>query len=71
MATAVDELCFQPISSLAAEIESRRVSPIEVTEAYLRRIERLDRRIHAYITVTADRARAEAQAAEAEISHGA
>jgi aspartyl-tRNA(Asn)/glutamyl-tRNA(Gln) amidotransferase subunit A len=70
MATATEELCYLPISALAGEIEARRVSPVEVTEAYLERIERLDGRIHAYITVTAERAREEARAAEAEIGRG-
>ena len=70
MATATNELCYLPISTLAGEIEARRVSPVEVTEAYLRRIERLDGQIHAYITVTAERARQEAQAAETAIGHG-
>lgn len=70
MATATNELCYLPISALAGEIEARRVSPVEVTEAYLGRIERLDGRLHAYITVTAERARAEAWAAEAAIGRG-
>ena len=70
MATATNELCYLPISALAGEIEARRLSPVEVTEAYLERIERLDPQVHAYITVTAERARDEARAAEAEIAQG-
>ena len=70
MAIATDELCYLPIRALATEIEAKRVSPVEVTEAYLRRIDALNDRVHAYITVTADRARADAKAAEAEIGKG-
>lgn len=70
MATATNEVCYLAISALAEEIEARRVSPIEVIEAYLARIERLDGQIHAYITVTAERARDEARAAETAIGQG-
>jgi aspartyl-tRNA(Asn)/glutamyl-tRNA(Gln) amidotransferase subunit A len=58
------------IARAAAAIRARDVSPLELTEAYLRRIEQLDPAINAYITVTADRARADAQRATDELARG-
>ncbi len=61
------ELCFLPATELAAAIRDRQVSPVEVTDAVLARIERLNPALGAYITVTADQARADARAAEAAV----
>ena len=69
MATT-EALHYLPIADLAREIEARRLSPVEITEALLRRIETLDDRLHGYVTVTAERARADARRAEAEIQAG-
>jgi aspartyl-tRNA(Asn)/glutamyl-tRNA(Gln) amidotransferase subunit A len=53
----------------AAEIEklyrSRALSPVEAVDSHLARIERLDKKVNSYITVTADRARVRAKEAEA------
>ncbi|HYM92489.1 MAG TPA: amidase family protein [bacterium] len=59
------DLCFTPATELVRLISTRRVSPVEVTEAVLRQIERLNPRLRAFLTVTDDRAREEAKAAEA------
>lgn len=58
------------LEEVAERIESREVSPVEVTEQILQRIERLDPNLNAFLTVTADAARAAARTAEAEISAG-
>src|SRR4051812_30983918 len=55
------------IAELGPKLAARELSPVEVTEAYLSRIEQVDGRINAYVAVTADRARADARAAEAEL----
>jgi Asp-tRNA(Asn)/Glu-tRNA(Gln) amidotransferase A subunit family amidase len=65
-----DALHTCTLASLSRAIESRDVSPVEVAEACLRRIERLDRTLNAFITVTADRALAAARRAEQEIAAG-
>jgi aspartyl-tRNA(Asn)/glutamyl-tRNA(Gln) amidotransferase subunit A len=46
---------------LRTKLRRGEISPIEVTEAYLARIASLDSALHAYITVTADRARERAR----------
>lgn len=61
---ASDELCWMPAVELAAAIRRKKVSPVEVADAVLARIERLNPKLNAYCTVTADLARREAKAAE-------
>lgn len=58
------------LAQAAAAIRSRQLSPLELTEAYLARIERLEPRLNAYITVTAERARDDARRAETEVAGG-
>lgn len=58
------------ITEAARLILSRELSPVELTEHMLRRIERLEPRLHAYALVTADVAREQARAAEADIAAG-
>lgn len=57
-------------SELAARIRTRALSAVDLTEAYLERIGRLDSRLNAFATVTEDLARAQARAADAEIRRG-
>lgn len=59
-----------PLHELAPLLESRAVSPVEVTEAVLGNVERFDRTLKAYIEVYRDDARAAASVAEAEIAGG-
>jgi aspartyl-tRNA(Asn)/glutamyl-tRNA(Gln) amidotransferase subunit A len=63
-----DELCWLPATELAALIRRRRVSPVEVVDAVLDRIERENPRLNAYVTVTADEARRAARAAERAVT---
>jgi Asp-tRNA(Asn)/Glu-tRNA(Gln) amidotransferase A subunit family amidase len=51
-------------------VQSRQISPVELTRAYLSRIERYDPTLHAYISVLADRALEQARVAEIEIGKG-
>jgi aspartyl-tRNA(Asn)/glutamyl-tRNA(Gln) amidotransferase subunit A len=62
--------CWLEIAQLGPALRQKEVSPVEVTEAYLERIERLNPTLNAYIAVTADLARTQARAAEAEIQRG-
>jgi aspartyl-tRNA(Asn)/glutamyl-tRNA(Gln) amidotransferase subunit A len=65
-----ERLPFLSIAELGALLRAREVSPVEVAEAYLARIERLNPRLGAYITVAAAEARSAARQAEAEIARG-
>ena len=64
------DVLIQPALALSAQIRARRISPVELTDAYLDRIERHAKRFNAFAHVTADLAREQARAAEAEIAHG-
>jgi aspartyl-tRNA(Asn)/glutamyl-tRNA(Gln) amidotransferase subunit A len=64
------ELVFRPAHELAELIRKREVSPVEVSDEFLRRIDELNPKLNAFITVTADVARERARAAEREIASG-
>ena len=69
MATASPLLDFD-VAALGQKLRAREISPVELTAAYLDRIEAVDERVNSYITVTHDAARAMARMAEAEIAAG-
>jgi aspartyl-tRNA(Asn)/glutamyl-tRNA(Gln) amidotransferase subunit A len=58
------------LAEAARLIHSRALSPAELTEAVLARIERVEPALHAHITVTAEHARAQARRATDEIAQG-
>jgi len=64
------DLCFTSLVDLGALIRARRLSPVELCETVLDRVERVNPRLNALLTVTADRARAQARAAEARAGRG-
>jgi len=64
------QLPFLSATELGSLIKSKEVSPVEATEAYLERIPQIDGKLNSYITVTADRALADAKKAEQEIVSG-
>jgi aspartyl-tRNA(Asn)/glutamyl-tRNA(Gln) amidotransferase subunit A len=64
------ELCFLTVAEASRLIKARKLSPVELTDAYLARIRDLDPQLNAFITVTADLARKQAKAAEREIARG-
>ncbi|MGH7354722.1 MAG: amidase [Candidatus Rokuibacteriota bacterium] len=65
-----DEIAFATIAELGARYRTRELSPVEVTQALLARIETLDPVLHAFVTLTADRALADARAAEEALRRG-
>ena len=64
------DLCFISATDLAAAIRTKKVSPVEVVNAVLDRIERLDPTLNAFCLVSADAARQAAQAAERAVMRG-
>ena len=65
-----NELPFLSAAELADLFRTRQASPVDAAQAYLSRIEQVDPSLRSYITVTADRALAEARQAEQEIAAG-
>ena len=68
---AQDDLLFLPATEQAKLLRSRKLSPLELTDAYLARIEALNPRVNAFITVTAERARQDARTAEQTLMRNA
>ncbi|MFI0373719.1 amidase [Actinomadura sp. 1N219] len=56
---------------MAAAVRTGEVSPVELADHYLARIERLNEQVGAYVTVTAERARDEARQAEKAVQDAA
>lgn len=61
---------YATVMEVADAIRSRQVSPTELTDMLLQRIDRLDPTLHSFATITAELAREQAQIAEAELMHG-
>src|SRR5882762_6684270 len=59
------------IAQLAQLIASRQVSPIELVEHFLRRIEAENPRLNAFVRISGDEARDAAKALTEELAHGA
>jgi aspartyl-tRNA(Asn)/glutamyl-tRNA(Gln) amidotransferase subunit A len=64
-----DEVLFAPLRTLSERLRKRELSPVELTDAYLARIEALEG-LHAFVTVTRDLARAQARKAAEELTAG-
>src|SRR5262245_27281752 len=64
------DLCYLPATELRERYARRDLSPVEVTEAVLAQIERLNPRLNVFLTITAERALAEARAAERAYAPG-
>jgi Asp-tRNA(Asn)/Glu-tRNA(Gln) amidotransferase A subunit family amidase len=59
------------LAELAERIRARELSPVELVDACLDRCRAADEELHAFLTMAADRARAEAARAEREVAEGA
>ena len=63
-----DSLSFATIEELSALLAKRKISPVELTEQFLRRIERYNPKLNAFLTVTTEHALAAARRAEKELT---
>ena len=61
---------FSPAWRLRELIGSKELSPVELTELFLGRIEKMDHQLNAYLTVTSDKALAAARDAEEAVVKG-
>jgi aspartyl-tRNA(Asn)/glutamyl-tRNA(Gln) amidotransferase subunit A len=64
------ELPLLDLSAASLAVQKKEVSPVALTRACLERVERLNPKLNAFITVTAESALESAAAAEAEIARG-
>src|SRR5215471_17625827 len=65
-----DSLTQLSATELARLIRQKQISPVELVEAHLQRIEECNPRINAFTYVNADQAKAEAKRVEAEVMSG-
>jgi aspartyl-tRNA(Asn)/glutamyl-tRNA(Gln) amidotransferase subunit A len=68
--TENSDLVFKSASELGPLIKARKVSPVEVTQAFLERVDSLNPKLNAFITITREQAIERAQQAEKEIQSG-
>jgi amidase len=66
----VTGLHYWNLTRVADALRTRQVSSVDVTRHLLARIEQVDRKLHSYVTVMADRALAQAKAADNEMDRG-
>ncbi|MER3524153.1 MAG: amidase [Ignavibacteria bacterium] len=65
-----DDILFGSIGELSRLVRRGKLSPVTLTHAYLRRIEKIAPKLNAFVTVTADLAVAQAEQAERELRAG-
>src|SRR5437868_1708913 len=65
-----EDILYSSITELAAMLRARRISPVELTESYLDRLEKIGARLGAVAEVMRDSALKEAREAEREIARG-
>ncbi|OGN94679.1 MAG: amidase [Chloroflexi bacterium RBG_13_50_21] len=64
------ELTSLNISEAATLLKQKEISPVELTQAHLERIHRMDRQMNSFLTLTPELALQQARQAESEIQHG-
>jgi len=65
-----EDVLYLDATELGRRLRTRQFSPVELAESYLGRIDRLGPKLNAFVTVTRDRALAQARRAEKEIAAG-
>ena len=64
------EICYMSVVQMADAIKTKRLSPVEIMDAVLQRIERLNPEVNAYCTLVAESARQRAKEAEGAVMRG-
>jgi Asp-tRNA(Asn)/Glu-tRNA(Gln) amidotransferase A subunit family amidase len=65
-----EELAFLPLTHLARLVESRQITPTELTKVYLARLKTYDPQLHCVVNLTEELALRQARQADAEIAAG-
>jgi Asp-tRNA(Asn)/Glu-tRNA(Gln) amidotransferase A subunit family amidase len=65
-----EDLAFLPVTHLARLVESRQVTPTELTKLYFARLKKHDPQLHCVVTLTEDLALRQAAQADQEIASG-
>src|SRR5207253_489887 len=66
----MSELNFLSATAMAEQVRRKKISPIELVEAHLARIQKLNPVLNAFVELDSDRAREQARLAEAAVAHG-
>src|ERR1035438_8148708 len=65
-----DDIAFASVARLSRWVESRQITSERLTQIYLDRLERFDKKLHCVITLTREHALEQARRADAEIAAG-
>lgn len=66
----LETLAFRPLTELSELIRTRQITSVQLTRMYLARLERYDPLLHCVVTLTSERALAQASAMDAELARG-
>ncbi len=66
----LEEIAFLPVTQLAQLVRTRQVSSVALTEMYIERLRRFDPKLQCVITLTEERALAQARRADRELAEG-
>ncbi len=64
----MDDIVYASLIEMAKNVREKKISPVELAESHLARIARLNPKLNAFVTIDAERARAQAKSAEATVS---
>jgi Asp-tRNA(Asn)/Glu-tRNA(Gln) amidotransferase A subunit family amidase len=67
----MNDLTFLPAVEIARRIREKKISPVQVADAHLAKIERLNPKLNAFVHADPERVRREAHIAESAVMHGA
>ena len=70
VADVPQDLCLRPITELSWLLKNRKISPVDLVNAHLERVDALDKTLNAFITASREEASAAAKEAELAIAGG-
>jgi Asp-tRNA(Asn)/Glu-tRNA(Gln) amidotransferase A subunit family amidase len=67
----LNDIVYLPLTKMAESIRAKQISPVELVDAHLSRIQKLNPKLNAFVTVDGERALTQARSAEATLSSSA